>query len=64
VHRGTAPAGEPLVAAVEGAELPAGTGQAWVAGESAAVKEIRAHLLGPRGFDRRAVYATGYWRAR
>ena len=64
VHRGTAPAGEPLVAAVEGAELPAGTGQAWVAGESAAVKEIRAHLLGSRGFDRRAVYATGYWRAR
>ncbi|GAA4547056.1 siderophore-interacting protein [Pseudonocardia xishanensis] len=64
VHRGSAPAGEPLVAAVEALALPSGTGQAWLAGESAAVKEIRAHLLGPRGFDRRAVYATGYWRAR
>jgi len=64
VHRGTAPAGEPLVAAVEAAVLPEGTGRAWLAGESAAVKDIRAHLLGPRGFDRRAVYATGYWRAR
>jgi NADPH-dependent ferric siderophore reductase len=64
VHRGAAPAGEPLVAAVEKAEFPDGVGQAWLAGESAAVKEIRAHLLGPRGFDRRMVYATGYWRAR
>jgi len=64
VHRGAAPAGEPLVAAVRAADLPSGAGQAWLAGESAAVKEIRTHLLGERGFDRRAVYATGYWRAR
>jgi NADPH-dependent ferric siderophore reductase len=64
VHRGAAPPGEPLVAAVAAAEFPEGVGQAWLAGESAAVKEIRGHLLGPRGFGRRAVYATGYWRAR
>ncbi|MBN9735345.1 MULTISPECIES: siderophore-interacting protein [unclassified Pseudonocardia] len=64
VHRGSDPAGEPLVAAVHAAELPAGRGQAWLSGESAAVKDLRAHLLGDRGFDRRAVYATGYWRAR
>jgi NADPH-dependent ferric siderophore reductase len=64
VHRGDAQAGEPLVAAVEAAVFPDGVGQAWLAGESAAVKEIRAHLLGPRAFDRRKVYATGYWRAR
>ncbi|MBN9790637.1 siderophore-interacting protein [Pseudonocardia sp. TMWB2A] len=64
VHRGDAPAGEPLVAAVRAAQLPDGRGQAWLSGESAAVKELRAHLLGERGFDRRAVYATGYWRAR
>lgn len=64
VHRGTTPAGEPLVAAVTAAELPTGRGQAWLSGESAAVKDLRAHLLTERGLDRRAVYATGYWRAR
>lgn len=64
VHRGDAPAGEPLVAAVREAELPAGRAQAWLSGESAAVKDLRAHLLTDRGLDRRAVYATGYWRAR
>lgn len=64
VHRGDAPAGEPMVAAVRAAQLPDGRGRAWLSGESAAVKELRAHLLGERGFDRRAVYATGYWRAR
>ncbi|ANY08082.1 siderophore-interacting protein [Pseudonocardia sp. HH130630-07] len=64
VHRGSEPAGAPLVAAVRAAELPEGPGQAWLAGESAAVRDLRGHLLTDRGFDRRAVYATGYWRAR
>ncbi|BBG00529.1 MULTISPECIES: siderophore-interacting protein [Pseudonocardia] len=64
VHRGDAPAGTPLVEAVRAATLPDGRGQAWLSGESAAVKELRGHLLTDRGFDRRAVYATGYWRAR
>jgi NADPH-dependent ferric siderophore reductase len=64
VHRGTAPAGAPLTEAVRGAELPAGRGQAWLSGESGCVKDLRRHLLDDRGLDRRAVYATGYWRAR
>jgi NADPH-dependent ferric siderophore reductase len=64
VHRGAHPAGEPLVAAVRAATLPAGRGQAWLSGESAAVRDLRAHLLAERGLDRRLVYATGYWRAR
>ncbi|MEQ3554090.1 siderophore-interacting protein [Pseudonocardia nematodicida] len=64
VHRGSAPAGERLVTAVRAARLPDGRGQAWLSGESAAVRELRTHLLSERGFDRRAVYATGYWRAR
>ncbi|MFC5995155.1 siderophore-interacting protein [Pseudonocardia hispaniensis] len=64
VHRGARAAGEPMVEAVRTATLPEGHGQAWLAGESAAVKELRTHLLGERGFERRAVYATGYWRAR
>lgn len=64
VYRGRAPAGKPLVDAVRKATFPAGAGQVWLAGESAAVKELRAHLLDERGLDRRRVYATGYWRAR
>lgn len=64
VHRGTRPAGAPLVEAVRGTPFPPGRGQAWLAGEAAAVKQLRTHLLGERGLDRRLVYATGYWRAR
>jgi len=64
VHRGDAAPGEPLDAAVRAATFPAGRGQAWLSGESACVKDLRTHLLGERGIDRRAVYATGYWRAR
>jgi NADPH-dependent ferric siderophore reductase len=64
VHRGGRAAGEPLVAAVRAAPFPGGRGQAWLAGESAAVRELRAHLLADRRLDRRMIYATGYWRAR
>jgi NADPH-dependent ferric siderophore reductase len=64
VHRGGRVAGEPLAAAVRAALLPDGSGQAWLAGESGCVRDLRRHLLDDRGFERRAVYATGYWRAR
>ncbi|MGQ0576896.1 MAG: siderophore-interacting protein [Pseudonocardia sp.] len=64
VHRGRRPAGEPLAQAVRSARLPDGSGQAWLSGESACVRDLRQHLIHERGFDRRAVYATGYWRAR
>jgi NADPH-dependent ferric siderophore reductase len=64
VHRDDRPAGVPLVEAVTAAALSPGPGQAWLSGESACVRDLRRHLLDQRGFDRRAVYATGYWRAR
>ncbi len=64
VHRGDRTPGEPLAEAVLAAEFPAGRGQAWLSGESGCVKDLRRHLLDDRGLDRRAVYATGYWRAR
>lgn len=64
VHRGSAAPGAPLTDAVRAATFPAGRGQAWLSGESACVKDLRKHLLDERGLDRRAVYATGYWRAR
>ncbi|WP_141577268.1 siderophore-interacting protein [Actinomadura sp. WMMA1423] len=50
-----------LLEAVRAAEVPAGA-YAWIAGESAAVKALRRHLVNERGLDRRAVTFTGYWR--
>lgn len=57
--------GEPtglVLPAVRAAEPPDGTPYAWVAGEAGAVRALRRHLVGERGFDRRAVEFTGYWR--
>lgn len=48
--------------AVRAATLPQGTPYAWIAGESATVRALRRHLVAERGFDRRAVKFTGYWR--
>jgi NADPH-dependent ferric siderophore reductase len=52
----------PVLDAVRAADLPAGTPYAWIAGEAGAVRALRRHLVGERGFDRRAVKFTGYWR--
>jgi NADPH-dependent ferric siderophore reductase len=56
--------GRALLDAVRAAaDLPAeGTPYAWLAGEARAVRELRRHLVGERGFDRSAVTFTGYWR--
>jgi NADPH-dependent ferric siderophore reductase len=64
VHRGAAEPGAPLADAVRAAAFPDGSGQAWLSGESACVRDLRKHLLDERGLDRRRVYATGYWRLR
>ncbi|MEW9519213.1 siderophore-interacting protein [Streptomyces tubercidicus] len=58
----TAAGGEPVLDALRAAELPEGTPYAWIAGESGTVKAVRRHLVRERGFDRRAVKFTGYWR--
>jgi len=55
--------GRQLVEAVRQAELPPGTGYAFVAGESAAAAAIRDHLVKVRGMDPGFVKAAGYWRA-
>jgi NADPH-dependent ferric siderophore reductase len=44
------------------AALPDGTPYAWIAGEAGTVRAARRHLVRERGFDRRAVTFTGYWR--
>lgn len=49
-------------AAIRAAELPSGTPYAWVTGESATVKTVRRHLVGDRGFDRKRISFSGYWR--
>lgn len=36
---------------------------AWVAGESAAVMQIRRFLINEQGLDRNALTLMGYWRA-
>ncbi|MFF3398035.1 siderophore-interacting protein [Streptomyces sp. NPDC002659] len=48
--------------AVSRAELPEGTGYAWIAGESGSVKALRRHLVRERELDRRRVTFVGYWR--
>jgi NADPH-dependent ferric siderophore reductase len=59
VHRS---AGGSLAGAVAAADLPPGRVDAWLAGERSSMVELRAHLLDDRGFDRRAVRPTTYWR--
>ncbi|MET9297643.1 siderophore-interacting protein [Streptomyces sp. NPDC003077] len=53
---------EPLLDAVRAADLPGSTPYAWIAGEASGVRALRRHLVRERGYDRRAVTFTGYWR--
>ncbi|AJE40797.1 siderophore-interacting protein [Streptomyces nodosus] len=51
------------LAALRNAELPAARAPyVWLAGESGRVKELRRHVVGERGIDRRRVTFVGYWR--
>ncbi len=43
-------------------DLPSEAPYIWLAGEAGAMKLIRRHLVGDRGYDRRSVSFTGYWR--
>ncbi|MET7903040.1 siderophore-interacting protein [Streptomyces sp. NPDC005336] len=65
VRDGAAP-GAPRSALVldelRAAGLPHGTPYAWIAGEAGTVRAVRRHLVRERGFDRKAVTFTGYWR--
>ena len=45
-----------------GAALDISPIYAWLAGESAAIKTLRRHLVRDRGIDRRSVAFMGYWR--
>jgi NADPH-dependent ferric siderophore reductase len=56
-----APAGDALVAAIAGADLPAGS-RVWAAGEAAAMQRIRRHLFEERGLTRSETWIRGYWK--
>jgi NADPH-dependent ferric siderophore reductase len=52
---------EVLRQAVAGLELPVGVGHAYIAGESAVVRDLQALLI-ERGLQRSQISAKGYWR--
>ncbi|MDT8909373.1 siderophore-interacting protein [Amycolatopsis sp. PS_44_ISF1] len=62
VISGDRPRGEALLDAIRVADLPGGAPYAWVSGEAGMVKRLRRHLVHDRGFDKRAICFTGYWR--
>ncbi|WP_331766428.1 siderophore-interacting protein [Embleya sp. NBC_00896] len=51
-----------LLSAVQGTDLPADRGYAWIAGEAGRVRALRRHLVHERGMDRRSIAFMGYWR--
>ncbi|HEV7627197.1 MAG TPA: siderophore-interacting protein [Streptomyces sp.] len=51
-----------VLGSLASATLPEGNPYAWIAGEAGTVKALRRHLVRDRGFDRKAVKFTGYWR--
>ncbi len=53
--------GEPLLAAIGGAELGPDT-RVWVAGEAAAVHRVRRHLFEERKLARSQCTVRGYWK--
>lgn len=56
-----APPGAALAAAVRDAAIPTDA-QVWVAGEAAAVQQIRTHLFDDRHLDRAQCTVRGYWK--
>ncbi|MER5426742.1 siderophore-interacting protein [Streptosporangium roseum] len=62
LHRGGAPIGEALVAAVRALDFPPGAPHAFVHGEAGFVKELRRHLRTERGIPLPQLSISGYWR--
>jgi NADPH-dependent ferric siderophore reductase len=62
VHRGDRPVGAVLAAAVRAVDFPAGRVHAFVHGEAAFVKDLRALLRVERGLPMSQLSISGYWR--
>ena len=62
VHRGAAPYGAPLAAAVRETWVPDAGAQVFVHGNADLVKDLRRFLFVDHRHDRRLVSISGYWR--
>lgn len=62
VHRGSAPYGAPLAAAVRETWVPDAGAQVFVHGNAELVKDLRRFLFVDHRHDRRLVSISGYWR--
>jgi NADPH-dependent ferric siderophore reductase len=62
LHRGDAPEGSLLEPALREIALPRGEGYVWAAGESAAMKAVRLHLVTERGIEKARIRASSYWK--
>lgn len=62
VHRGDAPEGSQLLPTLKWLSLPEGEGYVWAAGEGAAMREVREHLVAERGIDKTRIRASAYWK--
>lgn len=62
VREGTGATATAVADAITAAELPEGTPYAWIGGEAGMVRAVRRNLVRDRGFDRKTVTFTGYWR--
>ncbi|WP_194922558.1 siderophore-interacting protein [Catenulispora pinisilvae] len=62
IHRGTAPVGKALVAAVSTLDFPGGDVRAFIHGEASLVKELRRLLLIEHSIPRNQASISGYWR--
>ncbi|MGO4761642.1 siderophore-interacting protein [Cupriavidus sp. 2KB_3] len=56
------PEGSLLAPALQSVNLPAGEGYVWAAGEGAAMRAVRQHLVGERGVDKARIRASAYWK--
>lgn len=62
LHRHDAPEGNLLAPALQDLTLPEGEGYVWAAGEAAAMRAARQHLVNERGIDKTRIRASAYWR--
>ncbi|MGV9326114.1 siderophore-interacting protein [Streptosporangium sandarakinum] len=62
LHRGDAPVGEALVAAVRALDFPEGEPHVFVHGEAGFVRDLRRHLRAERGLPLSRLSISGYWR--
>ncbi len=62
VHRDHEPEGSQLAPTLRWLSLPEGEGYVWAAGEAAAMREVRQHLVAERGIDKTRIRASAYWK--